>query len=123
MKLLIKFITPNLCKVISSRVKKHCRNQAFRTVYRQRLARADFFIKLQQALLIIRRHILAEACNNLWLLAKQIYNFLVRPYTKRTNEYSNRDLPCPVYTNIKNVIGVCFIFQPCATVWNYGTGV
>ena len=40
----VEFISSYFCKVISSRVKKHCRNKAFRTFYRKRFARADLLI-------------------------------------------------------------------------------
>ena len=43
-KLLIKFITSNLCKVITSRVKEHAGDQTFCTVYSKRFTRTDLLI-------------------------------------------------------------------------------
>ena len=44
MKLLIKLITSNLGKVISSRIEEHCHDKAFGTFYSQWLTRTNFLI-------------------------------------------------------------------------------
>ncbi len=45
-KLFVKFITANLRKIISPRVKEHCRHKIFCTVQTERLTRTDFAVKL-----------------------------------------------------------------------------
>ena len=44
MKLLIKFITSDFGKVISSRIEEHCHDQALCALYCKRLARTDLLI-------------------------------------------------------------------------------
>ena len=44
--LFIEFIASYFCQVITSRIKEHTVDQAFRTVYCQRLARTDLFVQL-----------------------------------------------------------------------------
>ena len=43
-KFLIKFITSNFGKVISSRIKEHCHDKALSALYCERLARTDLLI-------------------------------------------------------------------------------
>ena len=54
---------------------------------------------------------------------KQINNLLICSDTKRTDEHCDRNLSGSVYTNIKNVIGIGLIFQPCTTVRNNGARI
>ena len=121
-KLLIKFITSDLCQIIPSRIEEHGCNQAFRTLYRKRLARSDLLVKLQQTFLIVGRGILSEAGENLRLLTKQLHDLRICAYSQCTNQYGNGNFSGSVHTNIKYIIGICLIFQPCASVWNNGTG-
>ena len=88
----------------------------------QQLTRTDFCI-IQKTFLIICGSIFCEAGKDLGLLAKQFYNFRIGADTKGTNQHSDRNLSGSVYTNIKNIVGVCFIFQPLHTLLrNYGAG-
>ena len=121
-KLLIKFITADLCKIITSRIKEHACDQAFRTVHCKRLARTDLLVKFQKTFLIICSRILFKTCKDLRFFAKQFDNFRICPDSQRTDQYGNRYFSCPVNTHIENVIGICLIFQPCSTVWNDGRG-
>ena len=44
MKFFVKFITSDFGKVISSRIKEHCHDQALCALHCQRLTRTDFFV-------------------------------------------------------------------------------
>ena len=120
--LLVEFISTNLCQIITARVKEHGHDQTLGALYSQRLAGTDLFVQFQKALLITGGHILRKTCHDLRLLTEQIDDFLIGTIAQCTDQYSDRHLTGTVYTNIKNVIGVSFVFQPCTTVRDYGTG-
>ena len=53
MKLLIKFITANLCKIISSRIKEHCRYETFCTLHSKWFTRTDLLVQFQKTFFIV----------------------------------------------------------------------
>ena len=57
MKLLIEFITANLCQIISLRIEEHTCDQRLCALYCQRLTRSDLFVQLKQTLLIALRSV------------------------------------------------------------------
>ena len=130
MKLLIKLITSNLSKIISSRVKKHSINKALRAVNWERFARSYLLIQFKKALLVtsfrillINWWILGNTCENLRLFSKQLKNLWVLTKSKCSDKDSNRNFPCSVYTNWENIVGVRLILQPCTSVRDNGAWI
>ncbi len=122
-KLLIEFIASHLREIVASRIKKHRVDQRLRTLHGERLARAQLFIELQQAVLVIVGRILGEAGKNLRLLAEHFLDLSIRADTERAQEHGDRHLAVPVYANIENIVGVRLIFKPCAAVRYNGAGI
>ncbi len=118
----IKFISADLCKIISSGVEKHCHNQAFRTLYAERLAGTDLFIQLKQTLLIVLRSVLCKACLNLRFISKKFSDLVVGADTERADQHSDRNLSGSVHTHIENVVGIRLVLQPRTTVRNHSCG-
>jgi len=116
---LIEFITSNLCEIISSRIKEHAVDQTFRAVYCKRLARADLLVQFQKTFLITLRSVLCKACKDLRLFTEKINNLCIRSDTKCTDQHCDRNFSCTIDAHIKNVVGVCLIFKPCASVWDH----
>ena len=104
MKLLIKFITSDFGKVISSRIEEHCHNQALCALYCKRLARTDLLIQLKETFLIVCGGILCKAGKDLWLFTKQIDDLSIGSNAQCTDQNSDRNLSCSVYTYIKYII-------------------
>ena len=121
-KFLIKFITSDLGKIISSRIKEHRIDQALCALNCKRLAWTDFLIQFKKTFFIICRSILCETCKDLRLFAKQINDLCIGTNTKCTDQYSDRNLTGSVHTHIEYIVGVSLIFQPCSSVRNYCTG-
>ena len=121
--LLIKFIPSHLGQIISSGVKKHAGNQALRAFHRQRLAGPDFFVQLQKALLIGFGSILGQGGQKLGFLTEQFQNLRIGADAEGTDQHRDGHLSGSIYTNVKNIIGVSFVFQPCAPVGNHGAGI
>ena len=123
MELFVEFIPADFRQVIAPRVKKHAVEQTFRAVHGQRLARADLLIKLQQAVLVIIRRIFAETGQKLRLLAKQLYNLRIGPIAQGAYQYGHRHFTGAVHADVKNIVGIRLVFQPCAPVRDHGTGI
>ena len=104
MKLLIKFITSDFGKVISSRIEEHCHDQALCALYCKRLARTDLLIQLKETFLIVCGSILGKAGKDLWLFTKQINDLSIGSNAQCTDQNSDRNLSCSVYTYIKYII-------------------
>ncbi len=118
----IKFIPSHFCKIISSRVEEHGVDQTLRTLYRERLTGTDFFIQLQKTFLIVLSNVLCKARFYLRFITKQLPDLIVRTYSQCTDQNGNRHLSCTVHTDIKNIIGICLVLQPCSPVRDDCTG-
>ena len=70
MKFLIKFITADLGKVISSRIEEHSHDKTLCTLYCKRLTRTDLLIQFKKTFLIIGRCILGKTCKDLRLFTE-----------------------------------------------------
>ena len=119
---LVKFISADLCQIISPGVKKHRHNQALRTLHAERLAGTNLFIQLKQTLLIVFRSVLCKACLDFRLVAEKFPDLVVGANTKRTDQHCDRNLSRPVHAHIENVIGIRLVLQPRAAVRNHGCG-
>ena len=73
-------------------------------------------VYLKQCLLGRFAGIFFDGGNNPIVVTKVIQNFCIRTKTQRTDKYRNRDLSVLINSNIKYVVGIVFILQPCATV-------
>src|SRR5699024_9750223 len=113
---LIKFIAADFREIVPARVKEHTCDKTFRTVYRKRFARTDLFVQLKQTLLIILSSVLSKACKDLRLFSKKLYDLGIRSDPERSDEHCDRHFSRPVNTHIENVIGVCLVFKPGASV-------
>ena len=122
-KLFVEFVTSNLCQVISSGVEEHAGDQALCALYCQRLARTDLLIEFEKTFLVVSGRILCQAGQNLGLLTEELDDLRVGAKAESTDQNSDGNFSCTVYTHIENVIGVRLIFQPCTTVRNYCTGI
>ena len=116
----IKLVSSYLRQVITSRVKEHAGDQAFRTINCQRLSRTDLLIQLQKSFLIVGCRILFKARHDLRLFAKQLDDLRICTDSQRTDQHSDRYLSSSIYSYIKNVIGISLILQPCPAVRDHG---
>ena len=107
--LLIEFISADLGKIISSGIKKHRHDQAFRALHTERLARTDLFIQLKQTLLIILRSVLCKTRLYLRLITEKLPDLIIGAHAKRTDQHSDRNLSGSVHAHIKDIIRVCLI--------------
>ena len=108
-KLFIKFISADLGQIISSGIKEHRHDQAFRTLHTERLARADLFIQLKQTLLIILRSVLCKTRLDLRLITEKLPDLIVGAHAKRTDQHSDRNLSGSVHAHVEDIIRVCLI--------------
>ena len=108
-KLLIELISSDFGKIVSSRIKEHGIDEAFRALNRQRLARTYLLVKFKKTFLIIGSHVFTERCHYLRLVAEQIENLLIGPETERTKQNGDGNFSCTVHAHKENIIRVCFI--------------
>ena len=87
------------------------------------LAGTQLLIEFQNTALVIVGSILLEACFEFLLIAEQFTDLFVGAYAERTNENGDRNLTVSIYTNLKNVVGIGFIFKPCTAVRDNGTSI
>ena len=118
--LFVEFITTNLRQVISLGIKEHAIQQRSGAFYCRGLAGTQLFINLNQTFFIGFCNVLFQCCQNLRLFAKQFNDFRVGTNAHRTNQNRYRHLSGSVNSYIKYVVGICFIFQPCSSVRDYG---
>ena len=67
--------------------------------------------------------ILGDTSKNLWFFTEHIDDFLICSDTEGTDQHGYRYFTGTVNTYVENIVGIGFIFQPCTTVWNHGTGI
>ena len=116
MKLLIKLISSDLCKIVSSRVEEHGVEQPLRALHGERLARADLPVQLQKAVAVVVGLILRKACQELRLVAEHVKDLLVGAEAQGTEQDADRYLSGTVHADIEDVVGIRLILQPRAAV-------
>ena len=121
-KFFIEFITSDLGKIITARVKEHSADQTLCVFHGQRLAWTDLLIQFQKTFLIIGGCVLGKACKNLRFLAEKLCDLRIAAHAQGTDQNGNRNFSGSVNTDIKYVIGVGLILKPRAAIRNYGTG-
>ncbi len=119
---LVEFISADFGQIISPGIKEHGVDQAVRALNRERLAGTNFLIEFKETGLEIMRGILGKAGPQFGLIAEEIDDLLIGTDAERAHQNSDRHLPGPVYTDIKDVIGVCLILQPGSSVGDHGAG-
>ncbi len=129
-KFLIEFVTADLRQVIAAGVEKHTCNQGLCALDSQRLAGTDLLVEFKEALLVgsvgicLRDcRVLLEGSQNLRLFTEGIYDFLVRAKTQGPQEDGNRNLPGPVDTDGKYVVGIRLVLEPGTPVGDDGAGI
>ena len=122
-KFLIIFITAYLRKVIASRIEEQVVQLRLRRIHCERFTRADLFVQLEKTLCVIRSRVLCEASLDLRLITEHINDLLVRTYAEGTDQDGDRNLSCPVNTDIEDIIGICLVLEPCTSVRNDCAGV
>ena len=93
--------------------------QAFRRLDRERLARTNLAVELKETVVVILGRILQEARLELRLIAEQILDVLVRSEAERAEQHRDRHLSRSVDADIKHVVRVGLILEPCAAVRNH----
>ena len=121
-KLLVELVASNLCEIITAGIKEHRLDQAVRTLNAQRLAGTDLLIEFKKTFLIIGRGILLKTSLDLRLVAEKLNDLLVGTDAKGTDEDGDGNLSGTVHANVKDVIGIRLILQPCTAVRDHGTG-
>ena len=121
-KLLVEFIPADLCQIISAGVKEHGVDQAVRALDRKRFAGTDLFVEFKKTGLIIVGRVLRKARADLGLVAEKLDDLLICADSECAHQNSDSDLPGPVYTDIKNIVRVRLILQPCAPVGDHRAG-
>ena len=115
---LIEFVTADFCQVVTLRIKEHGGDQVFCVLHLKRLTRTELVIELQDTALVIVRVVLLKAGKDLWLLAEHFYDLFIGADAQCTDQDRDRHFSCFVGMNIVNVVGVCLILKPCASVRN-----
>ncbi|GFI11333.1 hypothetical protein IMSAGC007_03807 [Lachnospiraceae bacterium] len=119
----VELIPAYFCQIVSSGVKEHAGDQALGALYGQGLSRTYLLVQLQKAFLVILCRVLAQGRQDLGLLAEELQDLRIGSKAQGTHQYRDGNLSGPVYTHVKNVIGIRLILQPCAAVGNHGTGI
>ena len=88
--------------------------------YRRRFARTQLLVYIDQRIFCILGGILLE--NRLvqtFVIAEHLFDFFIAADSQRTDKCCNRNLPVFINPHIDNIVGIHFIFQPCAAVRDY----
>ena len=86
----------------------------------RRLARAELAVYLLECVVLIIGGILFYSCKYPLIRAEIVDDLLVRAKTESPDEHCHRDLAVFIYTNVKHVVHVILIFEPCASVRDNG---
>ncbi len=98
-------------------------DQALCALDGKRLARTDLLVEFTKSALEIIGLILLKGGNDLRLFTEQIDNLGVSAYSEGADQRRNRDFAGTVYTHVKYVVGIRFVFQPRTSVRNNRAGV
>ncbi len=116
----VELIASYPCKVVPLGVKEHAVQQGSGAFYCGRFAGTQLFVNFNQAFFIGFCDILVDGCHDFGLFPEKLLDLRVCAYAHRTNQHCYGNFSCPVYAYIEYIVGVCFIFQPCAAVGDYG---
>ena len=116
--LFVVLVPADFRQVISPRIKKEILHLKDSGIDRQRFSGTDFFIQLEEALIIIGRLIFRERSLDLGLIAEKLDYLLIGSDSESTDQNGNRHFPGSVDTNIKDVVGIRLILQPRTPVGN-----
>ena len=109
-KLLCKFISSHMRKVITSCIKEHTLDKTSRIIYIKRLTGTQLLIKLKDTFIHAGGGILFHSSKKLRLFTKKIKDLGIRSESEGTQKNGDRYLLVPVDPYIKYIIGICFVF-------------
>ena len=120
--LLVEFISADFRQIISSGVEEHGVDQALRAFHAQGLAGTDLLIQLQKTFLIVLSGIFGEAGLNLGLVAEQLPDLVVCANAQGAQKNRDRHLSGAIHADVKHIVGIRLVFQPCSAVGDHGAG-
>ncbi len=115
-KFFIILVASHLGEVIPARVEKERVDVALSGLNGRRLARAQLAVDLEQRLFEIDRRILLECREDQRVAAEHLQNLVIGGKAQRPDKGGHRQFAVFINTDVVNVVGIGFIFEPCAAV-------
>ncbi len=122
-KLLIKFITADLGKIIAARIKQHRIDQAVCRLHRERFAWTNLLVEFEKTGLVAVGRILRKCSTKLRLVAEDLKNLVVGAKSKGTKQNGYRHFSRAVNTDPEHIVHIGLIFEPCAAVRDHRAGI
>ena len=113
---LVEFVTAYFCQVITFGIEEHAAQQGFRTFHCGRFAGTQLLIDFDQTFFIRFGNVFFQSRQNLRFFTEQVNDFRVGANAQGTDQHCYGNFSGTVNSYIEYVVGVCFIFQPSATV-------
>ena len=120
--LFIVLIAAEPAEVIPLCIKEQVVQMCQRAFHRRRLARTQLFVYVDQRIFRVLGGILLEdGLGQTLVAAEHLCDLLVRTDAQGTDKGRDRDLAVFIDADIDHIVGIHFIFQPCATVRDNGS--
>ena len=119
---LVEFVTAYFCQVITFGIEEHAAQQGFRTFHCGRFAGTQLFIDFDQTFFIRFGNVFFQSRQNLRFFTEQVNDFRVGANAQGTDQHCYGNFSGTVNSYIEYVVGVCFIFQPSASVGDNSCG-
>ena len=115
--LLVVFIASERCKIVSLGIEEQHIELCKSAVHRRRLTGAELLVYLYKSFLgVLGGILLDDRLIETFILAEHIGYILIRAYSESADECRKGYFSVLVYPDVDNVIGIHFIFKPCAAV-------
>ena len=112
----IEFITAYFCQIVSLRVKEHTIQQRSGAFYCRGFTGTQLLINFDQTFFISFCCVFFQSCQDLGFFTEQFDDLSICAYAHCSDQNGNGNFSCSVNSNGEYVVGICFIFQPCASV-------
>ena len=81
-----------------------------------RLARAQLFINLEKRLFGILSGVFFYCGFDSFVVSEEFADFIIRAEAERAQEGGDKDFSVFIDSYIEEIVCVCFVFEPCASV-------
>ncbi len=120
--LFIDFITADLGKIVTLRIKKEGFKKVACVLYVKRLSRPQTFIYFQQAVLTGIRMIFFQSIEDTAVAIIKFHNFVNGTVSHRTQQSGNRNFSGTVDLDPEDIVGISLKFEPGSPVRNNRCG-
>ena len=115
----VEFITAYFCQVVSLRIEEHTIQQGSGAFYCRGFAGTQLLINFDQTFFIRFCCVFFQSCQDLGFFAEQFNDLSIGTNAHCSDQNGYGNFSCSVNSYIEYIVGVCFIFQPCASVGDH----